>query len=156
MPVNTIMIKRPFYFMLVTCCILLSSYGGGRAETVDGLINTRVVLAGATDVIEVIQTASFPLCPQFFILLGGTGSLGISLSNDASDSKEIIFMLGLASSSAGNFPIYRLGASEGMISQIVEIGSNRYPYGFVWLYCGVALADKGPVYLYELRLSFVP
>ncbi len=51
---------------------------------------------------------------------------------------------------------YRLGASEGMISQIVEIGSNQYPYGFVWLYCGVALADKNPVYQYELRLSFVP
>jgi len=107
-------------------------------------------------VVDVVQTAAFPLCPQFFIFLGGTGSLGISLRNDASDSKEMIFMLGFASSSAGNFPIYRLGASEGMISQIVEIGSDSYPYGFVWLYCGVSLADKGPVYQYELRLSFVP
>ena len=156
MPVNTIMIKRPLCFMLVTCCILLFAYGGGRAETVDGLINTRVVLAGATDVIDVVQTASFPLCPQFFIFLGGAGNLGISLRNDASDAKELIFMLGLASSSAGNFPIYRLGASEGMISQIVEVGSGSSPYGFVWLYCGVAQADKGPVYIYELRLSFVP
>jgi hypothetical protein len=129
---------------------------GVRAETVDGLFNARVVLTGATDVIEVVQTASFPLCPQFLIFLGGQGSLGISLRNDASDSKEIIFMLGFASSAAGNFPIYRLGASEGMISQVVEIGSNSYPYGFVWLYCGVALANKGPVYLYELRLSLVP
>ena len=65
-------------------------------------------------------------------------------------------MLGFASSSAGNFPIYRLGASEGMISQIVAIGSSSAPYGFVWLYCGVSQADKGPVYLYELRLSFTP
>ena len=153
---NTIKMKRALCAVLITCCLMLSSYGGARAETVDGLINFRVVLPGATDVIDVVQTAAFPLCPQFFIFLGGQGSLGISLRNDASDSKEMIFMLGLAASSAGNFSIYRLGASEGMISQIVEIGSNRYPYGFVWLYCGVALADKDPVYLYELRLSFVP
>ena len=73
---NTIMIKRPLYFMLVTCCILLFSYGKARAETVDGLINFRVVLPGATEVINVVQTAYFPLCPQFFIFLGGTGSLG--------------------------------------------------------------------------------
>ena len=52
-------------------------------------------------------------------------------------------MLGLAISSAGNFPIYRLGRSEGMISQIVEIGSNSAPYGFVWLYCGVSLGGQG-------------
>ena len=153
---NTTQLKKALCSVLVIGSLWILSYGVGRAETVDGLFNVRVVLPGATDVIDVVQTASFPLCPQFFIFLGGTGSLGISLRNDASDSKEIIFMLGLASSSAGNFPIYRLGASEGMISQIVEIGSNRYPYGFVWLYCGVALADKGPVYLYELRLSFVP
>ena len=138
------------------CCVLHFSNSQGRAETVDGLINFRVVLPGATDIISVVQTASFPLCPQFFVFLGGAGSLGISLKNDASDSKELIFMLGLASSSAGNFPIYRLGASEGMISQIVEVGSNNAPYGFVWLYCGVSQAEKGPVYLYELRLSFVP
>jgi hypothetical protein len=114
-----------------------------------------VVFPGATEVIDVVQTASFPLCPQFFIILGGAGSLGISLKNDASDSKEIIFMLGLAVSSAGNVPIYRLGTSKGMISQIVDIGS-RTPYGFVWLYCGVAKADKDPLYSYELRISFVP
>ncbi len=149
-------LKRVLCAALMTFCFLLSSYKGVRAETVDGLFNVRVVLPGATEVIDVVQTASFPLCPQFFIFLGGTGSLGISLRNDASDSKEIIFMLGLASSSAGNYPIYRLGASEGMISQIVEIGSNQYPYGFVWLYCGVSLADKGPVYQYELRLSLAP
>ncbi len=153
---NAIKMKQVLCAVLATCCLMFLTSREGRAETVDGLINTRVVLAGATDVIDVVQTASFPLCPQFFILLGGTGTLGISLRNDASDSKETIFMLGLAASSAGNSPIYRLGASEGMISQIVEIGSNSAPYGFVWLYCGVALADKGPVYLYELRLSFVP
>ena len=147
--------KHQLCTVLVTCYLLLFTCGEGRAETVDGLLNVRVVLPGATEVIDVVQTSFFPLCPQFFIILGGAGSLGISLKNDASDSKEIIFMLGLAVSSAGNFPIYRLGTSKGMISQIVDIGS-RTPYGFVWLYCGVAKADKDPLYFYELRISFVP
>ena len=142
--------------VLVMFCFFLLSHGQGQAETVDELINFRAVLPGATQVINVVQTAYFPLCPQFFIFLGGTGTLGISLLNEAPASKEFIFMLGIASSSAGTFPIYRLGVSEGMISQIVAIGSNSAPYGLVWLYCGVSIADKGPVYLYELRLSFVP
>ncbi len=142
--------------ILLTCSLLLLFYGEGSAETVSDLVNVRVVLSGATDVIDVVQTAAFPLCPQFFIFLVGEGSFGISLKNDATASKETMFMLGVASSGAGTVPIYRLGTSKGMISQIVEIGSDRYPYGFVWLYCGVLHANKNPVYLYELRLSFVP
>jgi hypothetical protein len=153
---NIVTIKRQLCTILVPCCFLLFNCREGRGETVDELFNVRVLLPGATEVVDVVQTAFFPLCPQFFIILGGTGSLGISLKNDASDSKEIIFMLGIAVSSAGNFPIYRLGNSKGMISQIVTIGTSRSPYGFVWLYCGVALADKNPLYLYELRISFVP
>ncbi len=153
---NTITYKQALCTGLVAFCLLVSSHGKGRAETVDELVNFRAILPGATEVINVVQTAYFPLCPQFFIFLGGSGTLGISLLNEAPASKEIIFMLGIASSSAGNFPICRLGVSEGMISQIVAIGSNKYPYGFVWLYCGVSQADKGPVYQYELRLSFVP
>ena len=153
---NTVTIKGRVCILLVACSFLLFTCRGGWAETVDELFNVRVVLPGSTEVIDVVQTAFFPLCPQFFIILGGAGSLGISLKNDASDSKEIIFMLGLAVSSAGNFPIYRLGNSKGMISQIVNIGTSRSPYGFVWLYCGVAIADKNPLYLYELRISFVP
>ena len=148
--------KQVLCAVMATCCLMSLTSRRGRAETVDELVNFRALLPGATEVINVIQTAHFPLCPQFFIFLGGSGSLGISLLNEAPAAKEIIFMLGLAISSAGNFPIYRLGRSEGMISQVVEIGSNTAPYGFVWLYCGVSLADKGPVYLYELRLSFVP
>lgn len=141
---------------LMVWCLLIFSPREARAEIVDGLFDVRVVLPGATEVIDVVQSAAFPLCPQFLIFLGGKGSLGISLKNDASASKEIIFMLGLAASSAGNFPIHRLGTSEGMISQIIAIGSSSAPYGLVWLYFGVAQADKDPVYLYELRLSFTP
>ena len=151
-------VKRRFRFVvgLIVWCLLVFSQQEVHPETVDELINVRAMLPGATEVIDVVQTGHFPLCPQFLIFLGGKGSLGISLKNDASASKEIIFMLGMALSDAGNSPICRLGTSEGMISQIVEVGSNASPYGFVWLYCGVAQADKDPVYFYELRLSFVP
>ena len=152
---NTVKMKHQLCTVLVTCYLLLFTCGEGRAETVDGLLNLREVLPGATEVIDVVQTSILSSLPSVFDHSGGCGSLGISLKNHASDSKEIIFMLGLAVSSAGNFPIYRLGTSKGMISQIVDIGS-RTAYGFVWLYCGVAKADKNPLYFYELRISFVP
>ena len=141
---------------LVAGSLLIIFLQRAYAETIDDLFNIRVILPGVTETLDVVQTGMFPLCPQFFIFVVGEGSLGISLKDDASTSKETMFMLGLALSGAGTFPIYRLGTSKGMISQIVEVGSDSYPYGVVWLYCGVLQADKNPVYLYELRLSFIP
>ena len=43
-----------------------------------------------------------------------------------------------------------------MISQIVEVSSDSYPNGVVWLYYGVTQSVENPVYLYEVRLSFMP
>jgi len=141
---------------LVAASLLIIFLQRAHAETIDDLFNVWVLLPGVTENLDIVQTGMFPLCPQFFIVVVGEGSLGTSLKDDASTSKETMFMLGLASSGAGTFPIYRLGTSKGMISQIVEVGSDSYPGGVVWLYCGVLQADKNPVYLYELRLSFMP
>ncbi len=69
---------------------------------------------------------------------------------------DLIFMTGVASSSAGTIPIYRLGVSKGMIAQIVEIGDSDQPYGFVWIYCGVAYSGSIPVFASQLRLSLSP
>lgn len=86
------------------------------------------------------------------ILVLGSGTLGISLKNE-SEAAETVFMLGLAHTGAATVPIARLGSSGGMIDQIIEIGSSCC---FVWLYCGVALAELEPAYLYDVRLSLAP
>ena len=119
-------------------------------------MNTAFVFPGMTASIEIVQLGRFPLgCPHFFILTFGTGTLGISLKNESS-ATEIIFMTGKVLSQNGTETIARLGYSEGIIEQIVEISSGDAPFSLVWLYCGVAYADTDPAYLYDLRLSLTP
>ncbi len=123
------------------------------AETEPGLFNMIVVVPGMTRAIDIRQQELFPQgCPQFFVLVLGTGMLGISVVKD-DVAGDTIFMAGAAFSSAGTSPIYRAGESKGMIDQIVEIGSAGAPYGFVWLYCGVALSQNLPSYNCQVRFS---
>lgn len=141
----------------IACYFLIVYPQNAHPETTKDLYNFLVVLPGMTQAIDVVQILNYPLgCARFFIFIVGKGSLGISLKNDNTTTKETMFMLGVAHSSSGTFPIYRLGVSNGIISQIVEIGDDGQPYGFVWLYCGIAQADQGPAYEYELRFSFQP
>lgn len=122
---------------------------------INTLFNVNYVLPGMTQSIDIGQLNTFPACPQFFILVLGKGTLGISLIKD-DYAGDTIFMLGTAGSGAGTVPIYRLGTSKGMIDQILEIGDDDAPYGFVWVYCGVAYSALSPKYFYQLRLSLEP
>lgn len=140
----------------MVCAFFLCAPPAAHAQTTDSLFNVSVILPGMTQSIDIRQAAPFPLgCPQFFIAVLGKGTLGISLrKNDVAG--DVIFMTGVASSSAGTFPIYRLGVSKGMVDQIVEIGDDDAPYGFVWIYCGVAYSGSIPVFASQLRLSLAP
>ncbi len=140
----------------IVCAFLLYSPPAAHAQTADSLFNVCVILPGMTQSIDIRQAAPFPLgCPQFFVAVMGKGTLGISLKKD-DKAGDVIFMTGVASSSAGTFPIYRLGVSKGMIDQIIEIGDSDQPYGFVWIYCGVAYSGSIPVFTSQLRLSLAP
>lgn len=140
----------------IVCAFCLFSPLAVHAQTSDRLINVSVILPGMTHSIDIRQAALFPFgCPQFFVAVMGKGTLGISLKKD-DKAGDLIFMTGVATSSAGTIPIYRLGVSKGMIDQILEIGDSDRPYGFVWIYCGVAYSGSIPVFASQLRLSLAP
>ena len=123
-----------------------------RAETTLGLFNMLVVVPGMTRSVDIRQSELFPLgCPMFFVVIAGQGTLGVSVVKDDT-AGDTIFMLGLATSGAGTTPIYRIGRSNGMIDQIVEIEQ----YGFVWLWCGVAFSSNTPMYNSQVRFSLEP
>ena len=126
-----------------------------RAQT-NSLINVQVVVPGMTETVIVKQEGFFPMgAPHFFITVLGTGTLGLSLRK-ADQSGDLLFMVGRVISEAGSFPISRVGMSEGVIDQIVEVGDADKPFGFVWLYCGVMFSANNPTYTYELRISLAP
>ena len=148
------MMTKPYRLFVVFCAALLCVLPApAAAETEPGMLNLLVVAPGMTRTIDIRQQELFPWgCPQFFVLVLGSGTLGISVKKD-DVAGDTIFMTGAALSPAGTNPIYRVGLSKGMIDQIVEIGSPEQPYGFVWLYCGVALSQNLPSYNSQVRFS---
>ncbi len=152
---RTIKIYRQMIIVFgILSLLLLQQEQKALAET-DRLLNVKSILPGMTESIDIGQVNTFPACPQFLIIVLGKGTLGISLRKD-DYSGDVIFMFGIADSRAGSVPIYRLGTSKGMIDQIIEIGDDNAPYGFVWVYCGVAYSAGPPKYFYQLRLSLAP
>jgi hypothetical protein len=148
--------KKLMLLGYIVCAFCLFSPLAAHAQTASNLFNVSVILPGMTHSIDIRQAALFPFgCPQFFVAVMGKGTLGISLKKD-DKAGDLIFMTGVATSSAGTIPIYRLGVSKGMIDQIVEIGDSEQPYGFVWIYCGVAYSGSIPVFASQLRLSLAP
>ena len=88
----------------IVCALLLYSPLAAHAQTTDRLFNVSVILPGMTQSIDISQASVFPLgCPQFFIAVLGKGTLGISLRKD-DVAGDLIFMTGVASSSAGTVP----------------------------------------------------
>ena len=127
-----------------------------HAATSTGLLTFKTILTGSTTVLDMTQSAVFPLgCPQLFILTIGSGTLTITLQKDDT-SGDGIFMLGLATSDEGTIPIYRGGVSKGLITQSVALGSQSQPAGFVWIYSGVFYSAITPKYAYTIQLSFEP
>jgi hypothetical protein len=53
-------------------------------------------------------------------------------------------------------PFFRLGVSNGMVSQIIESGDDDESSGVVWVYGGVAFSAADPPYSYQLRISLAP
>jgi len=101
--------------LVILWCVFIFTQPVAQAEIIDDVFNVRFILPGMTEVLDIVQTGNFPLgAPQFLIFVLGQGTLGISLKNDTTTVKETIFMLGVAQSGAGIYPIYRLGTSKGM------------------------------------------
>lgn len=142
--------------MLLLLMLAAAGAQPARAETTPGLFNVLVVVPGMTRSVDIRQDALLPLgCPQFLVLVLGSGTLGVSVVKDDA-AGDTIFMMGIATSGAGTFPLYRVGMSKGMIDQIVEIGDEAQPYGVVWLWCGVAFSQSTPGYNSRLRVSLAP
>jgi hypothetical protein len=146
--------KRTFIFFFLTAISICTACRSYAAET--KIFNVQVLLPGMTKTIELEQQQTLPLgCPHFFVFTIGGGMLGISLKKD-DIAGDTIFMTGLVSTGGRLIPISRIGSSNGMIDQIVELQGNADTVGFAWIWCGVAVSQNIPNYNSQLRLSLEP
>ena len=146
------MLNNPRTYFAITAIMFVAVLGSAEAQTTK-LFNVSAILPGQTQTIDATQTGVFPLgCQQFFVGILGAGTLGVSLlkSDRAGDP---IFMVGIVSSSDGTIPVARGGVSNGMLSQIFDIGEGG---GYVWVWSGVAFPAAAAPYSYQIRFSLAP
>ncbi len=142
--------------MFLAVCLVCSAASAVRAEITDRLFNVATVVPGMTKTVEVHQKSLFPLgCPQFFIIVLGEGTLGLSLIKD-DVSGDMLYMSGAAYTGDRIEPIARVGVSKGMIAQIIESSGGGSSAWIVWLSCGVIWSVNNPTYMYDIRISFSP
>jgi hypothetical protein len=149
-------IHRRFF---IPCLALFLGYtlaSTAHAATDARLFTFKTILPGSTTILDMEQSAAFPLgCPQLFLLTAGSGTLNITLQkNDVSG--DAIFMLGLAASGGNTSSIFRTGISKGLITKSVVLSADSQSYGLVWIYSGVLYSAISPVYAYTIQLSFEP
>jgi len=146
--------NRTFIIVLLAAITLSTATPSSAAEA--GAFNVQVLLPGMTKTIELEQQQTLPLgCPQFFVFTVGGGMLGMSVKKD-DVAGDTVFMTGFVSTGGKIIPIRRIGMSNGMIDQIVELEGDSGTIGFAWIWCGVAASQNVPLYHSQLRLSLQP
>lgn len=145
--------KRLIRTFLSALLFTLTVTAPASADIDLGITNILFIVPGMTRTIDISQTRLFPLgCPNYLIMVVGQGTLGLSVKKEDVEG-DTIFMTGMAVSDAGDTPFFRIGASNGMIDQLLDIGTEDKPYGLVWVYCGIAFSRDVPLYNFEFRYS---
>ena len=136
----------PLFFSCPTCAF----------ET-DAMVlpSVEILIPGVYRVITINQDYKFPQeFNQILILAIGYGPLGINLSPTVTEEGNILMLTGLGISAAGVIPIFKFGLTQGSLTESVEIGNERSPYGLLWILSWVDSSVNDPPYSYTISLSF--
>ena len=118
--------------LLITICIA-SSVCAFQPTAIDP--HVEFLTPGVTRSFTITQYNNFPQgLSSFLVFLLGYGPVRITISslNDG----DLLVILGWAVSSAGIEPIFKVGKSNVILVESVEIGSERYPTGIIWFPAG--------------------
>jgi len=145
----------------VTACgimlsvVFFSGYQAVALETEGWIPQIEVLTPDTSRTFQIEQAQNFPFdFSQFLILALGHGALNVTLFNTDNKDGNFLILTGMAISPAGILPVFKIAVTNVMLREVVAIGSENYPYGFLWISCGVySLVNAGP-YTYTLQLSF--
>ena len=157
MKIQIVMKKIPA--LLMSSCVILAllvfSSSPTPAFETNGLIpQIEILTPGTSRTIEITQNYDFPQdSAQVFLLVIGYGGVSITLRKNDTEGDTLI-LAGLGISSAGIAPIFKFGITKVTLAEAVEIGSERLPYGLLWVKCWVDSSVNDPPYYYTLAFSF--
>ncbi len=140
--------------LMILSILTFSSYSVSAFETEALMPQIEIITPGMTRTIEITQNYEFPQdFSQFLILVVGYGGLGITLRK-VDTVGDLLMLTGVGVSSAGVVPVFKFGVTKVTLSESVEIGNERSPYGLVWLSSWVDSTVNDPPYSYTLTLTF--
>ena len=135
--------------------ILFFSTNSSFAFKTESLIpRLEIITPGMTRTIEITQNYNFPQdFSQFLILVVGYGGLSITLRKVDTEG-DLLILTGVGVSTAGVIPVFKFGVTEVTLTESVEIGNERSPYGLLWISSWVNSPTNDPPYNYTMTLSF--
>jgi hypothetical protein len=114
----------------------------------------EILTPGMTRTVEITQNYKFPRdYGNFLILILGYGGVSITLRKVDTEG-DTIYLIGAGISSAGIDTIFKFGITEVTLTEAVEIGDQRAPYGLLWISSWVDSQATEPPHYYTLVLSF--
>ncbi len=135
-------------FFVILSILLFSSYPALAFETEGFIPQIEIITKGMTRTIEISQSNVFPQnFSQFLLVAVGYGPLKISLAKTDPEG-DFVFLTGVGISSAGIVPVFRFGVTKVTLTESVEIGNERSPYGLLWILSWVSSVEfqlKSPV-----------
>ena len=139
---------------IVLSILVFSSYQVFAFETAAFIPRIEVLTPGMTRTIEITQNYSFPQdFSHFLILVAGYGGVSITLRKIDTEG-DLLVLAGTGVSSRGIAPVFKFGITEVTLTEAVEIGDERSPYGLLWILSWVDSHTHNPPYNYTLVLSF--
>jgi hypothetical protein len=93
----------------------------------------ELLIPGTTRNLTVTQENDFPLgVNQMLIFVTGYGGVSITLSKQDTEG-DLLVLSGVALSSARVIPFIRFGRTRVNLNAAIEIGSEGFPFGLIWL-----------------------
>jgi len=138
---------------VILSILVFSSCPGFAFETEALMPRIEILAPGMTRTIKITQDYNFPQdFSQFLIVAIGYGPLWITLRGDTEG--DLLILTGVGISSAGIVPVFKFGKTMVTLTESVEIGDERSPYGLLWILSWIYSTVNDPPYSCTLSLSF--
>jgi len=139
---------------MILSILFFSSCPTSAFETEALMPRIEILIPGMTRTVEITQNYTFPQdFGNFLILVAGYGGVSITLRKIDNEG-DLLILVGLGISSVGIIPVFKFGVTEVTLTEAVEIGDERSPYGLLWILSWVESTVNNPPYHYTLVLSY--
>lgn len=139
---------------MILSILFFNSCPTSAFETEALLPRIEILIPGMTRTVEITQNYTFPQdFSNFLIIVVGYGGVSITLRKIDNEG-DLLILVGLGISSVGIIPVFKFGVTEVTLTEAVEIGDERSPYGLLWILSWVESTVNNPPYHYTLVLSY--